>query len=1464
MALELKQHCTFSGPALPEPFVQFELEKELNKEGLLPKSTGQEGQALQESWEVYQRKLRELVSIGGAIRVKNHVIDPLAQRLGYEQIEAASEVKTREEWETGGYLLTVGDAKLRVWCTDFNADLDAPAKRGAAYRYSPLRIAQRVLLTCGERLGLLTNGVELRLLISDPARPDSQITIAIDPNWKRSRTVPDSYRLVLALATPAGIQALPKLVDKARLQQAKVTKDLRLQARRAVEALIQGVLEHPTNREALKEFGDREALAKQLWREGLITVYRLLFVLKLESSDDPARSFSFASTSLWRNSFSPSVALAHYVRKVLDDGAETGSFLEDGLRSLFRMFTEGVQCTELNVKPLGGALFGAGATPILTRLQWGERSVALLLDQLLWTTANRRGMSRERVHYGALDVEDLGRVYEALLELEPGISHEPMCRLRRQKLEVVVPIAQGEKYRPAKPKPVEEVIEDEIEDEEDEEEESPKSGKKTKVEWIEEIPPNRFYLRVGLGRKASGSYYTPHSFVRFLVQETLGAQVAECSPKDDPNPIAILKLKVLDPAMGSGHFLVEACRFLGEKLYEACRSCDEKATAAEKRYERSRNEADRAEAEKFRRRVIELPDPDDKLTKYLPSAAPEGKESGLSQTEAISLCRRLVAVHCLYGVDKNPLAVELAKLSLWIESHAEGLPLTFLDHRLVLGDSLTGAFFEHLLKYPGSQDEIDELLYRGIRVQFTEAMADALRHVRDLEASVGVDVAELEAKRAAKARLDRALAPFKVVAAAWSGGVMLGGQCDDVAYGGLIEAIGKTGDLPSEIGQRSLLEMIAKGLGVDVSRLEGERSGFELEDLSSEVQESSSEVENSSFEVQGSSSKVEDLSSEAQARPVKRKQLLKLLESPDCVPAFPFDLVFAEVFYPDGNFATRQGFDVILGNPPWNKTNLEMSEFMGSIDLRFLEAGNSQKEELVKEYEGTSAWNRWIDAAKEEDRLNRAISVLHPSTQSETAGFGAGHSDIFAPFVDCCFRWLKLKGILGLVLPTAFHVSHSLSRLRRKFLHGMTVGGYFSFENKRSLFEIDKRWKFSILVAKNTSPSIDHGFLAQFYLHHDQWLFSDDRKPKPFLYSAELIEKMDPDNLIFQEFTSNEDAYCADTVFLHSIAWKDFSENNNWQIRRELNATEDRWRIDYKRKDVGRSWNRDISVIVNHLPGTIHQFTDLWEGAETAAIPIENLADKPAILELTRYYRAAYRITARATDERTSIYTILCPGTTATNKLPIEGTPTQRPNSLAIGAIAVCNSFVFDWCLRLRVGSKDVSKFIVNVTPMSEVAAKSILCVHSALRLTCNHSGYAPLWREQLADAWREPNLDPFTFPILATPDDRWSLRAVIDAVVAQAYGLDRTQYAHILSTFSHKSYLQAPHLCLDRFDELLSIGLESFTQKYDPYYDIPLNESLPKPVIDLPIPETISPQQQSLDLNIEPSIPTKKRRKKS
>jgi hypothetical protein len=542
MALALRD-CTFFGSALSESFALNDLESVLAKEKLLEKLSGPARRELEDGWESYRRKLRALGDQGGVLRVRHHVLDPLAERLGYGPPEPAGAVRTREDEEDGGFLYATPDgAKLRGWTVDLGTDLDAPNQRGRAYRFSPARVAERVLLATGERVGILTDGDELRVVIVDPARPGSHVAVALgrSAGWRGASAVPDSYRLVRALASPAAVAKIGAITEAARLAQARVTKNLRDQARRAVEGFVQALLDDPANAAALAEWTDREALGRTLWREGLVVVYRLLFILKLEASADPARAFSFASTTLWRNTYSPNVALAPVVKHVVDRGAVTGSFLADSLRATFRLFSEGLSSSELKVSPLGGMLFGAESAPIVSRLAWTEEGVTALLDNLLWT--RERGQdARARVHYGSLDVEDLGRVYEALLELEPGIAERPMCRLRRAKLEVVVDAAKGELYRAA-PRPDAEETEDADEDSGDDE--APKRGK-AKTAWVEDIARGRFFLRVGLGRKATGSYYTPHPFVRFLVQETLSPQVAERSPASNPNPGELLKLKVL-------------------------------------------------------------------------------------------------------------------------------------------------------------------------------------------------------------------------------------------------------------------------------------------------------------------------------------------------------------------------------------------------------------------------------------------------------------------------------------------------------------------------------------------------------------------------------------------------------------------------------------------------------------------------------------------------------------------------------------------------------------------------------------------------------------------------------------------------------------------------------------------------------------------------------------------------------
>ena len=1085
------------------------------------------------------------------------------------------------------------------------------------------------------------------------------------------------------------------------------------------------------------------------------------------------------------------------------------------------MLSDGLQCTELNVRPMAGALFSPALTPILGRLHWTETAVAKLLNNLLWTLTGRGATARERVHYGPLDVEDLGRVYEALLELEPGITAEPMCRLRRAKLEVVVPAAQGERYKPAEAPAMSEPSTLELASEEaepDDDQEESGRGKKTKVEWIEEIPADRFYLRVGLGRKATGSFYTPHSFVRFLVRETLGPLVQRVSPPDDPQPCTILKLKLIDKAMGSGHFLVESCRFLGEALYDAARRCDELAASAEKLAESYRAstktkpehqafaEEQGARAAMLRQRVIDLPDPDDELLRYLPSRSVEGTAGGVSHNKASALCRRMVAVHCLYGVDKNPLAVELAKLALWIECHAEGLPLTFLDHRLAVGDSLTGPFFEHLLKYPGSQQPLDDLFTQGLTAKLTAALADALQHVRALEATVGVTVADIEAKQAAKTRLDRALASFKILSAAWSGGVMLGTEgCDDSAYAALAKFIAETGKLPddwlSAIGTRSsvaLWRMIAQGLGLPTLT-----SG------------------NSDF--------------------------LSLLarQSANAIPALPFDLAFPEVFYPDANLAKRVGFDADIGNPPWDSVRPKSREFFAAFDFDVLSSPSKRErtgieKRLLEDPIVSAVYASYINEFEALQRIHARLTQHQVAiVYGEKTG---GDPDLAKLFLERSNQLLAIGGFTGAVVPGAFHSAEGATGLRRLYLNTLKLHSCFCFQNKKKLFDIVTNVKFDVLVASRSAEPTS-SFNCAFYLHDDTWLFEPNQSARMLAYTPAFVASTSGEHLTFLELRSQGEFEIAKTCFANGEALGKIFEKRGMSIGRELHMTDDAWRFTPVGELVNSADSRDPDqlseltkqgYLVVSEDDSIHLYNDHWTGRPVYLLSVTKAQDKPNWLRSACFYRLLFRRIATVVDARSFMAAVVPPGW-LTASPQAHRSAGKVPSYVDLLILSLLGSFTSDWNLRLRI-TATLNLFIVENVPAPKglLSVSQFLC-HEALRLTCNHAGYAPLWRDQLGEAWREEGT-AFTWPVLSSDDTRWPVRAAIDAVVAHAYGLTRDQYAHILSTFSHSSYKGAPRQCLAAFDELQSIGLKAFTKNHDPYWDIPLNETLPQPVIDLPI----------------------------
>lgn len=1368
MALELAD-CSFAGPALPASFVQLHLERLLRAHDLLPRDHGADGKPLQESWEAYRRALCVLKDAGSALQVADQLLVPLGQSLGYVRMSQQEPITTREGEEAGGYLYETGaadsdSARLRVWSCDLGTDLDAPSRCRLALRFSPSQAAQRVLLARGERLGLLTNGRELRLLLCDPGRRDSHVAMHLDhaDGWREARRVPGSFRLLLALASPAGARRLPGLIDEARCLQDAVIAKLRVQARRAVEGFVTELLQQPQNRAVL----DRQppaGLATALWREGLVLVYRLLFICKLESCPDPGRAFSFTTTSLWRSTYSPSAALAPWIRQARDDGA--GSRLADGLQALFRLFSEGFHSRELRVDRLGGLLFGESTIPLLESLHWSERAVAQLLERLLWTEHGRqRGAAagREQIHYGSLAVEDLGRVYEALLELEPGISSEPMCRLRRDKLEVVVSLAQGATYRRAASGKAKE---------------AGAAAGRSRVLWVEEIPAGRFFLRVGLGRKASGSYYTPPPFVRFLVQEALAPQVRQRSPDDDPNPAALLKLKVLDPAMGSGHFLVEACRYLGERLHEACRLCAELASEQEEAAARAVEVAARARhherAHALRRRLTELPGAAGELLTYLQGGAPAPETSGSLHGRALASARRLIAVHCLYGVDKNPLAVELAKLSLWLEASAEGLPLTFLDQHLVCGDSLSGPFFAQLLSCPGSAEPIVGSSAMDLQARLHEALRQALTPARELAVSARAADPELQERRAQQARAV-ALAPFKLLACAWSGGVQLGeararlAGCDDAAYKALLTAVAEGRDTePVLATYPRLLQLVAAG---------------------------------------GS--------------------------------AISYDLTFPEVFYPACDSEQEAGFSAVVGNPPWDAVQPRAKEFYAAFDLRVADAATRRERSEVEarlnaDPRVLAAFNSYVG---ELESTRRLIGRLYHKVSRSAADAPSGAViDLWQAFAERGLHLLHDGGRVGWVLPSAFHANQSSTGIRELYLKKSALQCCYSFENNKKLFDIHGSFKFAAVVAKKAEAGTRQ-FACAFHLHDPAWLFSPATR---LYYTFELVRQTGGEYLSFLELRTPADAAISARCFEPAVRFGAWCEQRQLRFAVELDMSKSAHRFvttaslleseDPRAADTLARLHA-AGLVPIHEGKTFHQYEDRWDARPRYLIRLDQLVEKPGWTQRAGYYRLAFRAIASSTNERTAICTLIPPGCFFGNSALCEKTPQLRPNSAALLLAALASSFAFDWLLRNKAGA-NINAFILNGCPLppSTPAVEKFL-VHAALRLTGNHLGYAALFSEQVGGDWREPGRDCL-WPVLAGAPARWALRSIIDAVVAQAYGLKRDQYAHVLAAFSHKSYPRAAGLCLAAFDELTQLGLEEFLRRHDPYWDIPLNQRLPVPV---------------------------------
>lgn len=580
---------------------------------------------------------------------------------------------------------------------------------------------------------------------------------------------------------------LPALYERSLKHQDDVTEALGEQVRRAVEVLVQALdrADQDRNRELLRDVDPRE-----LYEAGLTVMMRLVFLLAAEERallllGDPRYDSFYAISSL-------RMQLRADSEEILERRRSAWS----RLLALFRGVYGGIDHPTLRLPALGGSLFDPDRYPFLEGRKKGtswrsdpaeplpidDRTVLLLLEAI--QTFEGRTLS-----YRALDVEQIGHVYEGLLErtvkrvndvtleLDSGAKAKSprvmLGEMESARLDGAGRVAELLKERSERS---ESAIRNALERAADDRLAArlltvcrgdiglrdrilPYASLLRTDPWGYPLVHHKgaFVVVLGADRRESGTHYTPKSLTEKIVEETL-TPVAYHGPAEGKAPKdwelksaeELLDLKICDPAMGSGAFLVQACRWLSDRLVEAW-------SVTEAGGKKIDSEG----------RVVE-------------DAIGEGFDP-LSQDveERAIVARRLVAERCLYGVDKNPLAVELAKLSLWLTTMSKGRPFGFLDHNLRSGDSLLGI---HNL---GQLIELDmnprgkaqlRLFGRTIRSAVDKAL-----ELRSQLRSIPIrDIGDVEAMAALDAQSRNELALPELIADAFIGLVIATGSGEDL------------------------------------------------------------------------------------------------------------------------------------------------------------------------------------------------------------------------------------------------------------------------------------------------------------------------------------------------------------------------------------------------------------------------------------------------------------------------------------------------------------------------------------------------------------------------------------------------------------------------------------------------------------------------------------------------------------
>lgn len=540
----------------------------------------------------------------------------------------------------------------------YGADLDRTPADRSGWPASPHARLERLLRETGVPIGLLFNGHALRLVYAPQGETSGHLTFTFahlvqTQGWPMASALPAllGYPRISDLSVEE--QRLPALLRESRRYQNEVSTALAGQVLEALWELLRGFqrADDDSKRDLLREVLREDP--HEVYGGLLATLMRLVFVLYAED-----RGLMPEGDVYQRN-----YSLSGLFQRLREDQARYPDTMDARygawaqLLALFRLIHDGGSHGGIRFPPRHGRLFDPDAYPFLEgRPPHSARQLGAVLEvpkvpdgTIFRVLQNLLVLAGERLSYRALDVEQIGSVYEAMMGFALEVAAAPSIAVAPK--HVVVDLCelleQKGKDRAAwlKERAELKVGSDALSKAASIPDLVAALGSRVSRYTPNVLTVGAVFLQPTEERRRSGSHYTPRSLTEPIVRTTLRPILERLGEK--PTPQQILDLRVCDPAMGSGAFLVEACRLLAERLVKAWET--HKATPV-------------------------VPEDEDALT----------------------LARRLVAERCLYGVDKNIFAVDLAKLSLWLATLAREHPFTFLDHALRHGDSLVGLSREQI------------------------------------------------------------------------------------------------------------------------------------------------------------------------------------------------------------------------------------------------------------------------------------------------------------------------------------------------------------------------------------------------------------------------------------------------------------------------------------------------------------------------------------------------------------------------------------------------------------------------------------------------------------------------------------------------------------------------------------------------------------------------------------------------